>query len=99
MEKVGMRGPLHKLRIAERPLTRIASRSDLSPLAAIGFPHLRRPGQGREAAAEPGPIHRSRWRGHGVWVPAFAGTTLGQAFGQKTRKMCESNSSERGRSD
>jgi tripartite-type tricarboxylate transporter receptor subunit TctC len=36
----------------------------------------RRPGQGREAAAEPRPIRRRRSKGHGVWVPAFAGTTL-----------------------
>ncbi len=41
----------------------------------------RRPGQGCEAAAEPGPIRRSRSKGHGVWVPAFAGTTSGEAFG------------------
>jgi hypothetical protein len=27
------------------------------------------------ALREPGPIRRSRSRGHGVWVPAFAGTT------------------------
>src|SRR5450432_3066704 len=26
-------------------------------------------------AEEPGPIRRSRSIGHGVWVPAFAGTT------------------------
>src|SRR5579863_9130790 len=26
-------------------------------------------------AEEPGPIRRSLSRGHGVWVPAFAGTT------------------------
>jgi tripartite-type tricarboxylate transporter receptor subunit TctC len=28
------------------------------------------------------PIRRSRSRRHGVWVPAFAGTTFGEAFGQ-----------------
>src|SRR5581483_14492 len=32
----------------------------------------RRPGR---AKREPGPIRRSLSRGHGVWVPAFAGTT------------------------
>jgi indolepyruvate ferredoxin oxidoreductase alpha subunit len=34
-----------------------------------------RPGQGRQAA-DPGPIRRSLSRRHGVWVPAFAGTTI-----------------------
>ena len=37
-------------------------------------PSLGRPGQGRQTA-EPGPIRRVLSMGHGVWVPAFAGTT------------------------
>jgi hypothetical protein len=36
---------------------------------------LRRPGQAREAGAEPGHIRRVLSMGRGVWVPAFAGTT------------------------
>jgi hypothetical protein len=36
---------------------------------------LRRPGQAREAGAEPGPIRRVLSIGRGIWVPAFAGTT------------------------
>src|ERR1019366_3871306 len=64
------------------------------PARSSGSPHLRRPGQyprrpgqGREAAAEPGPIRRSPSRGHGVWVPAFAGTTCGEAFGQTEPRL------------
>src|SRR5260370_28727719 len=32
-------------------------------------------------AEEPGPIHRSQSKEHGVWVPAFAGTTSEPAAG------------------
>src|SRR5450755_2996635 len=37
-------------------------------------------------AVEPGPIRRSPSRGHGVWVPAFAGTTAWSGLRAPTKK-------------
>ena len=49
-------------------------------ISELATPSFGRPGHSASktrvnALAEPGPIRRSRSRGHGVWVPAFAGTT------------------------
>src|SRR5215472_17868757 len=70
-------------RCAERMI-----RHAISPRFAIrilvniepAIPALRRPGQGRAAAAEPGPIRRALSKRHSVWVPAFAGTTRGDSL-------------------
>ena len=40
-----------------------------------------------ERKRDPGPILRSKSRVHGVWVPAFAGTTKNQLGNPSTR--CE----------